>query len=123
VALEAAANAEAANAAAGAARPERAAAGAKPPKPDTLTGFRDAHAVRAWVAQVNNFYAAVQEPVMNRLSFSVALLRDNTLLWWQSLTEDKRPGTWEAMSEQMIKFFAPISATIIARERLASLRQ
>jgi hypothetical protein len=53
----------------------------------------------------------------------VALLWDNAPLWWQSPTKDERPGTWEAMSEQMIKFFAPISATIIARERLASLRQ
>lgn len=129
-ALEHAAHAAAANAAAAAANaPAAHAAGraaprpSKPPKPDTFSGRTDANAIRAWVAQVNNYFTAVHEPADSRLSYGVALLRDNALLWWQSLAEAERPATWETLADQLVRYFAPLSATIVARDALAKLQQ
>lgn len=120
-ALEVAANAV--GAAQGAAAAAAASKPSKPPKPDTFTGRTDANAVRAWVAQVNNYFDAVNEPHGSRLSFGVALLRDNALLWWQSLGDAERAATWDQLADQLIKYFAPLSATIVARDALAKLQQ
>lgn len=95
----------------------------KPPKPDTFSGNHDAKKVRQWVFQVDNFFTAVSEPEARRLCFVVALLRDNALLWWQSLSANERPGDWPTFAAALVEYFAPLSATIVARDTLARLVQ
>lgn len=97
--------------------------GSKPPKPDTFSGREDSRLVRSWVLQVSNYYTATQEPEVNRLSFAVALLRNNALLWWQSLKDSERHTNWPSLGASLVEYFAPLSATIVARDNLARLVQ
>lgn len=96
----------------------------RPPKPDTFSGDRaDAKSIRAWVYQVNNYFTAAREPEANRLPYAVALLRDNALLWWQSLKPAERPTTWDDLGKALVAYFAPLSTTYVARDMLARLIQ
>ena len=95
----------------------------KPPKPQTFHANKDANLVRSWVLQVDLYFAAVSEPDSTKLNYAVALLRENALIWWQSLKPEERPRDWPSLGQLMINYFAPLSATINARDRLAKLQQ
>lgn len=98
-------------------------AASKPRKPDLFCGRRDAKDVRSWVSHLNIYFETVQEPPRTRANYAATLLREDALLWYQSLAEADRPTTWEALAEGLISYFAPLSVTIAARDRLAVLTQ
>lgn len=95
----------------------------KPPNPDCFSGTDDAKRVRQWIFQVDNYFNVMSEPEGRRVGYATTLLRKNGLLWWQSLAEGERPATWDAFKHNIIEYFQPLSATIVARDNLARLYQ
>lgn len=95
----------------------------KPPHPDCFAGTDDAKRVRQWIFQVDNYFNVMNEPDDRRVGYATTLLRTNGLLWWQSLTENERPATWDTFKRGIIDYFQPLSATIVARDNLARLYQ
>jgi len=93
--------------------------GNKPPKPEFFKG----RGVREWVEFLNNYFSAAHEPEDSRRNLAVSYLRENALLWWQSLSAEVQPDTWGALSAALVSYFAPLSATMSARDQLARTYQ
>ena len=96
----------------------------KPPKPELFHGnTQDTPKVRQWIFQTENFFTitGVEDPY--RVPYTATLLRDNALLWWQSLKLEERPNSWDSFFKQLLVYFQPLSAVYVARERLARCSQ
>jgi hypothetical protein len=96
----------------------------KPPKPETFKGTTEqATHVRTWVNMVKNFFSACGTTEIQKLPYAVALLRDDALVWYLSLAEEDRPGTFNEFCTSLIEYYQPISAQMAARDELAHLKQ
>jgi hypothetical protein len=94
---------------------------AKPPKPQTFSGERDAREVRVWAHSVGIYFDCVNQPAAHRVPYAAALLRGQALVWL--MNQPTVPDSWEAFSAAIISYFAPVGAQVNARNELARLRQ
>lgn len=72
---------------------------------------------------VKNFFTACGTAENSKLPYTVALLRDDALVWYLSLSEDQRPTTFNEVCDALIEYYQPISAQMAARDELAHLKQ
>lgn len=96
--------------------------GLKAPKPDVFKGTKsEAATVRLWVLSLDTYFATVNLSDTDQLKFSLTLLRESALLWWNSLAI--KPATFTAFKDALVDYYQPVSAQLAARDELAHLQQ
>lgn len=93
-------------------------------EPSTYDGTMDANVIDSWIDAVER-YATVQGWSDDQTGlYAVTLLRGRANNWFRSTRKEKDalPG-WLTLKRTLIAFFRPDDTTLIARDRLACLRQ
>jgi hypothetical protein len=93
-------------------------------KPEKFCGSKhEAATVRLWVGALNNYFATTAWSDTDRLQYAVTLLRDNALLWWESMAPGSRPTSYASFCDALVAYYQPVSAQMAARDEIAALRQ
>jgi Ty3 transposon capsid-like protein/Zinc knuckle len=95
----------------------------RPAIPEVFKGTIDSNRVRQWIFSVEIYYELIHIQEAEKVAFAISLLKENALLWWQSLEQENRPLDWDAFKKRMVAYFQPLGAVANARERLARLTQ
>lgn len=95
----------------------------RPAKPDPFKGTSDSSRVRQWVFALELYYQLLDIRDVEKVPYAVSLMRENALLWWQSLDIENRPPNWDDFKQSLISYFQPVGAVTNAREKLARLTQ
>jgi len=101
----------------------------KPTKPPTFDGDRRVNA-EVWLLELENYFAVTSIIDSNqRVSFAVSQLRDNAVLWWRHVLNDKEQNTeeiisnWSTFKKTLLANYRPVEASETARVALHRLKQ
>jgi Retrotransposon gag protein len=90
--------------------------------------------VDSWVFHLERYFEACRPPVtddVERIKFAISLLRGSAVDWWRQYLHNlaHNPGetivinTWAIFSTSLVAQFIPIDARLMARNKIASMRQ
>ena len=94
-------------------------------QPPTFDGTRDAFAVDSWIRSVERYAAAQGWDDSKTGKYAINLFKGRADAWYRSIEPpaDKDPHGWLELKRLLIAYFRPEDSVLIARDRIANLKQ
>lgn len=94
-------------------------------EPSTYDGTRDALVIDGWIRAVER-YGDIQNWDDTQIgNYAVTLFKGRADAWYRTIepAEDETPLGWLAIKRSLIQFFRPENSVLVARDKIAVLRQ
>jgi Retrotransposon gag protein len=96
----------------------------KPPKPETFQGTSKGPDVVQWIFEMEQYLTLTHTSAAMTVNLAAAYLRGPAGVWWRTRQSTlARPLTWPEFTTELRNQFLPVSHSLIARDKLANLKQ
>lgn len=93
-------------------------------KPREPSEYNGKGSVRSWLEEVKDYAAASGDQLDGSfISRAATYFKKEAKQWWNSLSNEQKPSTWDAFERRALEFFEPVNFVQKARDEWRELRQ